>query len=404
MTVAFSEQELTDVVTPGRLDQLRALGHDFLEAKREGAYVFDTDGKRYLDASSSAGIFNLGRHNAELAAELKQALRETDIGNFTMISIEKTALAKALADFVPGPLECSLFSVVRGEAMDGACKIARGFTGRSELVTVDGGWFGQTGFAMSLSERPDKDCFRPLIPDVKVLPFGDETAARNAIGAKTAAVILEPIQAENHCRELPAAYLKTIAGLCAQNGAVLLIDETQTALGRTGSKFAFEASGVSPDILLIGEALGGGMYPIAATMLTQRVNAFMNAHPLIHLSTFGGADIGCRVATKALEIYTREQPWKNAAAMGERLRAGLDEIAKSGGPVRGIAGKGLLLSLDLGDADTATRFCKTAAAAGLLTLPGEVAKNAVVLRPALTITAAQVDEIIAAVKTAVKSM
>ena len=402
--MAFVEQELTDVVTKGRLEQLRALGHDFLEARREGAYVFDTEGNRYLDAASSAGVFNLGRHNGELGAELKQALRETDIGNFTMISIEKTALAKALAGFVPGPLECSLFSVVRGEAMDGACKIARGFTGRSELVTVDGGWFGQTGFAMSLSERGDKGCFGPLIPDVRILPFGDESAARGAIGAKTAAVILEPIQAENHCRELSAAYLKMIAGLCAQSGAVLLIDETQTGLGRTGSKFAFQEAGVSPDILLIGEALGGGMYPIAATMLTQRVNSFMNAHPLIHLSTFGGADVGCRVAAKALEIYTREQPWKNAAAMGERLRTALDEIAKDGGPIRSVAGKGLLLSLDLGDADTAKRFCKAAAGAGLLALPGEVAKNTVVLRPALTVTAEQIDELIAAVAAAAKAV
>ena len=402
--MAVKAQELTNVVTQGRLDKLQALGHDFLEAKREGVYVYDEQGKRYLDASTSAGVFNLGRHNVELAGELKRALRETDIGNFPMISVEKATLAKALAGFVAGPLECSIFSVVRGEAVEAACKVARGFTRRAELVTVDGGWYGQTGFALSLSDRKDKECFGPLIPGVRTMPFGDIEAARNTIGSKTAAVILEPVQAENHCRAAGPDYLKALADLCRQHGAVLVLDETQTGLGRTGTKFAFEPSGIMPDILILGEALGGGLFPIAATLLTQRVNAFMNAHPLIHLSTFGGADIGCRVAVKAIEIYAREQPWRNAAGMGERLLAGLRQRQQAGSPIRGVAGKGLLLSLDLGSAKDAKRFCKAAAAAALLVLPGEVATHTVVLRPPLTVTPEQVDEILASIKAALEGL
>jgi len=395
-----------ELVTQGRLERLHDLGHDFLEAKREGAYIYDEQGTRYLDAHGAAGVFNLGRRHPELAGELKRALRETDIGNFPMISLEKAHLAKALADFVPGPLECSIFSVVRGEAMDAACKVARGFTGRPELITVDGGWYGQTGFALSLSDRKDRDSYAPLIPDVRVMPFGELDAARKAITSRTAAVILEPIQAENNCRAASPGYLKGLLGLCQQNGAVLIVDETQTGFGRTGSKFAYEVSGIEPDILVLGEALAGGMFPIAATLLTQRVNAFMNAHPLIHLSTFGGADVGCRVALKAIEIYERDQPWRNAAAMGERLSSGLRQLIReaAASPVRSVAGKGLLLSLEFGSPEAAKQFCKAAATHGLLVVPGEVAASTVVLRPMLKISPEQVGEIVASVKAAMESM
>jgi acetylornithine/succinyldiaminopimelate/putrescine aminotransferase len=370
-----------------------------LECKREGAYIYDQHGNRYLDAHSSAGTFNLGRRPPELVTELKQALRETDLGNFPMISQEKAWLAKTLADFVPGSLECCVFSVTRSEAMDAACKVARGFTGRPELITVDGGWYGQTGFALTLSQREDRDAFGPLIPQVRTIPFGDFEAAAQAISSKTAAVILEPVQAENHCRTAAPAYLQTLERLCQERGALLVLDETQTNFGRTGARFAFEHSDIQPDILILGEALGAGMFPIAATILTQRVNAFLNNHPLLHLSTFGGADIGCRVAKRAIEIYDRERPWINAAAMGGKLLEGLREIAQQpDSPIRHVAGLGLLLSLDLGAPERARAFCKTAARHGLLIVPGEVARHTVVLRPCLTITDTQTQELLEAIK------
>ncbi len=370
-----------------------------IEGAREGAYLFDRDGKRYLDCCGSAGMFNLGRRHPELVAELKRAMRETDQGNFPMISQEKALLAQALADFVSGALECAIFSVTRGEAMDAACKIARGFTGRPELVTVDGGWYGQTGFALSLSQRTDRDAFGPLIPGVIAVPFNDSSAAKRAIGAKTAAVIVEPVQAENHCRAATPEYLSTLAGTCRAQGALLIVDETQTGFGRTGRRFAYEESGIAPDLLVLGEALGGGMFPIAATMLTQRVNAFMNAHPLLHLSTFGGADLGCRVAIKALEIYNREQPWSSAAKAGALLAQGLSEL-EGRGAIRGVAGKGLLLSLDLGSRESAVAFCGALARHGLLAEPGAVAEHTVVLRPSLLISDQEAAAILDAVKKA----
>lgn len=385
-------------VPAARLARLRALGHDFIEARREGAYVFDTNGKRYLDAISGAGTFNLGRRRAELAEELRNAMRETDQGNFPMISCEKAALAERLASFVPRPLECAIFSVMRGEAMDCACKIARGFTGRQELVAAAGGWYGQTGFALTLSERADRECYGPLIPNAHTVPFGDIAAAERAISRDTAAFIIEPIQAENGCHTAEPAYLRAIEAACRRSDALLIIDETQTNFGRTGSRFAFESAGVSPDVLVLGEALGGGMFPIAATMLTQRVNAFMNAHPMIHLSTFGGSDLGCRVASKALEIYERDVPWRNAAARGDQLLDRLRGLAaKPGSPIRGVNGQGLLIALEFETEDRAVAFCRDAARNGLLVLPGEVARNCVLIRPGLMLSEREADELLAVV-------
>lgn len=384
-------------VPQARLDALRSLGVDFKESARGGAHVFDSDGRRYLDGVCSAGIFNLGRRPPELVEALRTAVRDTDQGNFPMISIEKAALAKAMADFVPGPLECSVFSVTRGEAMEFACKVSRGFTGRAGLLTVDGGWYGQTGFALSLCAREDAEAFGPLIPDVRTMPFGDMAAAEKCIDSSTAAVILEPIQAENHCRCASPEYLRALSGLCAQRGALLVFDETQSNFGRCGRRFAFEEIGAIPDVLILGEALGGGMFPIAATVITQRVNTFMNRHPLIHMSTFGGTDIGCRVALAALELYATKRPWENAAAMGTALVSGIESLMQTPAcPVKGVAGKGLMLSLDLGLPDRARAFCRAAADNGLLLLPGQVAKHTVVLRPSLLITESEKDEILTA--------
>lgn len=405
--------KLTEKATEGLLDQyaklvsgaqvkrLRELGHDFIEVGRDGPYLIASDGRRFLDCHCAAGVYNLGRRNEEVAQALHQALAATDQGNFPMISKEKMELAERLAEFIPGKLECSFFSVVRGETFELACKLSRGFTGKKKLLAVEGCRFGQTSFAMSLSGGPEFENYAPLIPQTELLPFGDLEAAAQTIDKNTAAVFLEPVQAENDCRVLEASYLQALREICDRTGALLVIDETQTGLGRTGRRFAYQEAGIEPDILIIGEALGGGMFPIAATVYTQRINSFMNEHPLIHLSTFGGSDLGCMVAKRALEVYEKEKPWANAAKCGIQLKTGLVALIGQG-PIQAVNGAGLLLSLDLGNPEKATAFCRALAAEGVLAVPGELAKGSVVLRPALTIGDPEVKLLLQAVAAAVK--
>ena len=375
----------------------------FLEGKREGSYIHDVTGNRYIDGDSSAGIFNLGRHNAELAGELKRAMHTTDQGNIILISKEKALLGAALAEFVPGSLECSLFAVTRGEAFDAACKIVRGCTGRAKLISVDGGWYGQTGFAMSLSQRDDLGLYQPLMPECAIIPFGDLEQADRAIDATTAAVFLEPIQAENACRKATRDYAAGLAEICRKRGALLVFDETQSNFGRTGTRFFHEQLGVSPDVLILGEALGGGIFPIAVAMMTQRVNQFMNAHPLIHLSTFGGSDLACCVARKALELYTRLEPWKNAEVMGKKIRERLESLVRQApGSISAVNGAGLLISLTLPTAEQAADCCKACLQHGLFVKQGKVARNTVLLRPSLLISEEEAEALLAAVASSLK--
>jgi putrescine aminotransferase len=382
------------VFSRAMVQHLKSTGLDVIEDRREGPYLVDVQGRRYLDCFSSAATYNLGRRNQEIVDELQKAIRETDQGNFLIISEEKAALSAKLADFMPQSLNCFLFTVTRGEGMEAACKLARGFTGRGELITVDGGWYGHTGFSFTLSERRDKDELGCLIPDVKVIPFNDIGVAEKQISSRTAAVILEPIQAENHCRQVEEAYLRELRDLCDKNGALLILDESQTGFGRTGYKFAADYYNVYPDLMVIGEAMSGGMFPMCAMVFTERVKRFFDEHPLIHLCTFGGHDIGCRVACKALEVYEKTKPWENARVQGNKILQELTDIVKKSPHVKEIRGMGLLISILFENEEIASKFCSAAKNRGVIFAQGEVSRASVLIRPALTISDKEVDIIV----------
>lgn len=394
-------QAFADLVSASQIAQLAELGIDFVEAGGDGAWMRDTEGNRYLDCFGSAGTFLVGRRHPDLVAALRAAMRATDQGNFPMISQEKAELARELARLTPGDLDCTMFSVMRGEPIEFACKIARGATGRPGLLSLSGGWHGETGFAMALSERTDLDRFGPGIPGTRRLSAADPTAIREAIDRQTAAVVLEPFQVENGCARLPEELIHDIRTWCSRHGALLVFDETQTALGRTGLRFASEASGVVPDMLILGESLGGGVFPIAATVFTQRVNAFLNRHPMIHLSTFGGSDVGCLVARQMLALCERIRPWQLAAAHAPGLAAGLAEVARAHPTVLAdVRGAGMAWALRATDERTARSLCRGLRRHGVVAMPGNVQRSAVVLRPSLLATADEIAFLLQAVRAA----
>jgi len=386
---------------------MSGLGYDpgFSISGGDGAWLVTEDGRRILDGLSGDGICNLGRRPAAVVDALIAALDETDQGNFPMISREKADLAAALAAWAPGDLDVSVFSVMRGEAMDAALKVARGATGRATLVSAAGGWYGETGFALSLSDRADRERYGPLIPQTRVVPFGDLAAARDEIRRGAAAFVVEPVQAEHLGREAEPRYLQGLRDLCDRSAALLIIDETWTGLGRTGQRLACERAGLVPDVLVLGEALGAGVFPIAATLFGRRGARFLNEHPLIHLSTFGGSDLGCRAAVAALDAYEKSRAWERAARTGALLREGLEVIrSRRAGVLGAVTGRGLLLSLDLGDPVRAAAFCRTAADAGLLLRPQRLAPRAVLLAPSLLVTDDEVAAILASIDRALDAL
>lgn len=392
-----------EVSSESYLNKLKETGHKFTEEKREGAYLYDEKGRKYLDCYSGAGTFNLGRRPDELAQTFIEELKRCDQGNFVFISREKARLAEKLIEFVPAKLQGCFFSVMRGEAMDYACKLARGYTGRSGLITVDGASYGQTGFALSMSERSDKALYGSLIPDINIIPFGSISAINESVNKNTAAVVLEPFQAENTCRTSGREFFKALRDACSQKGALLIIDETQTGMGRTGKKFAFEDTGVFPDILIVGESIGAGMFPITATLYTKKIKKFVDNHPLIHLSTFGGHDLGCRVACRALELYNEKKPWKTAEKTGEEIIRALENLSRQyPDKLKSVTGRGLLISLNTPSEKEGLTLCRKLAENGIIAAQGEVARQSVVLRPPLIIGKEEVDLIINAVEKALQ--
>jgi len=388
-----------------RGDELRSVGLDLVEAERRGACVTGADGREYVDCIAGLGVFNLGRRPDDVVAALREAAAATDQGNFPLMSVEKAEFARGLAGFVPGGLDRVVLSAGRGEAFDVACKLARAHTGRGGLVTVDGGWYGDTGFALTLSERPERDDAGPLIPGCRTVPLNDVGAADEALDGLVAAFVLEPVQAENGCRVVDPGYLRAVAGLCRERDVLLVLDETQTGMGRTGRRFAYERWGVVPDLLVVGESVAAGVFPLCATLLPSRLAGFLDDHPLVHLSTFGGSDLGCRVGLRALEVYLREQPWRRAEAAGRELRSALEGLAaERSDVVRGVEGLGLLVALDLGDEERAAAFCRCLRQEGVLALPGAVAAHTVVLRPPLVVPDDDLERIVAACAAAVGAL
>lgn len=392
------------VFPKGYVDALIKKGGDFLETESTGAWFSDSYGKKYLDAYTSAGMFNLGRNNPEISRELDLASKETDQGNFVVISEEKAALAERLADFMPDTLSCFLFTVVRGEAMDAACKLARGYTERQRLITVDGGSYGDTGFALSLSDCSVKDNFGTLIPGIDRIPFNDIMSAKSTIDKSCAAVILEPVQVENGCRMADKQWLEELRRICDATGTLLVFDETQTGFGRTGHRFASELYGVQPDILIFGEALTSGIFPMTGIAFTKKVKSFFDLHPLIHLCTFGGHDVGCRVAVSALDQYDRTEPWENARITGKMLLKHLSAITDNNPLISSVSGTGLLISIRFITEKDAVNFCLEAKEEGLIVMQGKNAAESVLLRPVLTLSDKEAGYMISAITSALKKL
>jgi putrescine aminotransferase len=318
-------------VCPDRVRTFEALGVDLVIGRRDGYRLWDVDGRELLDYHLNGGVFSLGHRNPEVLAALRDALETLDIGNHHFPSAARAELAEMLARLTPGDLRYTVFASGGGEAIDVALKSARHATKRRKIVSIAKGYHGHTGLALAAGdERFSKMFLSEGPPDEFVqVPFNDLDAMETALrGNDVAAAVLETIPAT--CGfPLPApGYLADVKALCERHGALYVADEVQTGLGRTGRLWGVECYGVEPDILVTGKGLSGGVYPIAAAVLTPRAAAWLDENGWGHVSTFGGAELGCRVAQKVLEISSRPEVLANVAAVSDRLAAGLAAIQR----------------------------------------------------------------------------
>jgi len=339
-------------VSSGKAAFYRRLGMDFVMGGREGPWINDLDGaKRLYDLHGNGGVFNLGHRNPEIVATLRQALDETDIGNHHLLSRARAELAALLASLLPGRLSYAVFGVSGGEAVDLAIKVARAATGRAGIVSALGGYHGHTGLALAAGEERYRARFGPPAPGFMQVRFGDLGAMEVALRDDVAAVLLETVPATLGMVVPPAGYLAGVQRLCRERGALLVLDEVQAGLGRSGRLWAFEHFGVAPDILVLGKGLSGGVYPITATVLREDLESVFHADPFIHISTFGGAEPGCLVARRVLEISSSPAFLAHVAALADAFRAGVSGLVeKHQGFLVGLRQLGLLMGLELSDA------------------------------------------------------
>ncbi|MCH7763954.1 MAG: aspartate aminotransferase family protein [Candidatus Marinimicrobia bacterium] len=300
---------------------------DFVMGNREKSILEDMDGKKRLfNLHCNGGVFNLGHRNNELIEVLTTALEDLDIGNHHLLSRERAELASMLADLMPKDLNYTIFGVSGGEAVDVSIKVARGFTGRTGIISAKGGYHGHTGLALAAGDEQYRKPFGPQAHGFSQVPFADLSALAESINERTAAVILETIPATMGIIIPELDYIQGVRRLCDENGVLLILDEVQTGLGRTGKLWAFEHYDILPDIVVLGKGLSGGVYPISATVIREPLEQVFHPDPFIHISTFGGAEVGCRVAKKVLEISSSPDFLSHVNTLADDFKKGLTEI------------------------------------------------------------------------------
>jgi acetylornithine/succinyldiaminopimelate/putrescine aminotransferase len=331
------------------------------------------------------------------------AVDRLDHGNFLLCSKEKAELAAKLAEISPGSLSCTMFGTGGGEAVDFAIKLARGATGRPRIVSTVNGYHGHTGFALSAGGRASfRAPFEPLMPEFVQVPFGDADVLAAAVDDRTAAVLLEPVQGEGGVVVPPQGYLTAARTACDQAGALLILDEIQTGLGRTGRWWASEHFDVVPDIMTTAKSLGGSLVPISATIFTEELREFLIPNPFIHLSTFGGSDLACAVALEVIAVMEETDLVAHAAEMGTRLFTGLESLAKAHpGVVSELRGLGLMAGIEYVEDSMGPRMSYHLARHGVLAIYSGNQPAVMRLMPSLVIEDAEVDFLIAALDAAI---
>jgi len=398
--------DFAEYINPMKVRTMKSAGLDIIEARRQGASVWDIEGRKYIDCQTGSGIMNVGRCNREIADELKKALDSTDMGVFLLCSKQQADLAKKLAEISPGDLKCSIFGVGGGEANDAAIKLARGYTMKKEIIYAKNSYHGHTGFALSaIGREAYREPFEPLIPGFKMVPFGDVDAVKDTFTDDTAAVILEPIQGEGGINIAPDGYLKGVRQICDENEALLILDEVQTGFARTGKMFAAEHWDVVADIMTVAKSLGGGIYPVSATIYREELQDFFIPHPFIHLSTFGGNNLGCIVGLAAIDYIEKNDLAGNAELMGQRFRSGFDRLIKEYPElILEIRQKGLMMGLQYTNESIGPRLTRKFAERGVIAIYSGNDSSICRIMPPLVITREEVDFVLDVLEDSMKEL
>ncbi len=343
--------ECSEALNPDLARLLELVHLDRTWKRGDGVWLYDSDGRKFLDFYSQYGAVALGHNAPEVVRAVSDAIAE---GCPAMVQPYRApyavALARELVRLAPEGLDRCVFTTSGAETVEAAIKLVRARTGRRFIVSCEGAFHGKTMGAMAASGRSvQQELYGPLSPYFARIPYGDCAALEEFLeenGSDVAAVMLEPVQGEGGVHSPPAGYLPAVRELCTRHGAAMVLDEIQTGLGRTGRLFACEEEDVDPDLLLLAKALGGGLFPLGACLVSDEF--WDPRFALSHSSTFANNNIACRVGLEVLKTVSQEGFCDAVRAKGDRLLAGLTELAeRHPGVVADVRGCGLLTAIEL---------------------------------------------------------
>ncbi|HEX8066943.1 MAG TPA: aminotransferase class III-fold pyridoxal phosphate-dependent enzyme [Thermoleophilaceae bacterium] len=321
-----------------------------VETGAEGAIVYDEAGERYLDCGGY-GVFLLGHRHPAVVAAVREQLESQPMTSRLMMSAPLAEASAALVGVAPEGLEHAFFLNAGTEAVEMAIKLAR-LAGRRQMVAMSGGFHGKTMGSLALTASPAyRDPFMPLLPGVTHVPYGDADALETVLAEHRgeACVVIEPVQAEAGVVVPPAGYLTRAEEICRAHDQWLVLDEIQTGLGRLGRWWGADREGVTPDLLLAGKVLSGGVVPVSAVLATPEAFAPLDRDPFLHTSTYAGAPLAMAAARATIETIESDGVVERARRLGEELRAALGTAvaAHMGGIVTDLRAEGLLIGIEL---------------------------------------------------------
>ncbi len=322
----------------------------------EGMYLYDTEGKKYMDFVAGIAVNALGySHPKWVKAVQDQAAKLVHVSNLYYVKEQADAAAK-VASITPKGMDRTLFVNSGAEANEGAMKVAVRYTGKTKVLSALNSFHGRTSAALGATGQTKyQDSFQPLISDCfDYFEYGSSESIKSKINKDTAAVLVEPIQGEGGVKTVSADFFKTVRDLCTDYGAMMIVDEVQTGMGRTGKWFGIENFGVVPDIMSLAKALGGGL-PVGAVVTTEEISKVMT--PGTHGTTFGGSPMICSGVCATIDIMKEEKLVDNSAAIGKYLKG---ELSKIDSPeISGIRGYGLIIGVEMkSKAQDFQKFCR----------------------------------------------
>ncbi|WP_339194594.1 putrescine aminotransferase [Aeribacillus sp. FSL W8-0870] len=395
-----------EYVNPGFLEYRKTVTKDqqfaAVEWSDSGSCFTDVTGKKYIDCLGGFGIYNVGHRNPKVIKAVKDQLNRQALHSQDLLDPLRAMLAKILAHITPGDLKYAFFTNSGTESVEAALKLAKMYSDRSTIISTTKAFHGKSlgslsGTAKGVFRKP----FLPLVSGFRHIPFGDIDMMRKTfetcalVGEDVGAVILEPIQGEGGINIPPEGYLKQVRELCDEYDAILIFDEVQTGMGRTGKMFAAELFDVVPDIICLAKAFGGGVMPAGAVVAKEKVFKNWFKDPFVHTTTFGGNPIACAAAIATIDILLEEKLPERAAEVGEYFINGLREAAKGHeDKVLDIRGKGLMIGVEFHKDEIGYEVSKGMFDNGVLVAGTLVNSKTIRIEPPLTISYEEVDTVI----------